>query len=398
MERAVSQSKWDAMASCSGAVEKFSGAMDSFFPNGSSPEARVRQEEGVQKAADDKLVEANKSNVILLSWLVVATLSVWLKSDAGDMILSIAAGVVGLAFSQNQKVLESFSASDEKLGTEHGVGHTILVLYCPVLSVIGGLIFGNTASKDGLGLAPALTVTILAGLLVLLILYTMWNTRRVPPEQEGTTGLTSASHKKTKPKEQDEKDTKTKEEDLLTWLSVLLLALSLTCAITGTVLTSQDVPAVANLTTQDVPREIEDGDIDIRRRLAFLGVSVGFGLLTSVLCKIMDEKANGGASIEICNIFLGVTVDIIPLAIELTLDENQNNPRVMTIGAWVSFASAAIFFGLVKFSLVSERGGLAKGKKAIAAAKAAAAAANTANKPKAEEDAKNGQKPNPENE
>eukprot|EP00961_Rhodomonas_salina_P202307 2728565-Rhodomonas_salina.1 len=249
-------------------------------------------------------------------------------------VLSIAAALIGVAFSQIGKIVANTRETNQIV---------VLVIYCVTLPFIGGLVLGNTTSAGGSSDGIKIGVSVLAGLLLCVISGSMYLNRYSngryndidPPDDliEAMRALADVEEEQSQYGEQEEDD-RSKEEErmrnkMLACISGVLCIFSLILAIVGTA----------------------HDDIEMDVRLGILGNGVTCGMLASVVCVILDQKANGGPIIEFFNVFLTLTIDVIPLGIELTKEDDKDNPNVMKIAAWVAFGSSIIFLILVVASL-----------------------------------------------
>eukprot|EP00961_Rhodomonas_salina_P009605 130057-Rhodomonas_salina.2 len=180
------------------------------------------------------MIATNKANWILIAWLVVAILAMWVEGDDGDRLLSIAAALAGVAFSQIQKLLDS---------------NEQLAVYTLTLPFIGGLVLGSTAAADGADEKIGIAVTVLSGVVLWFIMYTLRMTRyphgemvrpELKPRPETTRDATTRSLVDGPPQNPEER-----RENYMMGIAAGSIAISLVLAIAGTVMKEEsdvDVP------------------------------------------------------------------------------------------------------------------------------------------------------------
>lgn len=248
--------------------------------------------DGSFKDLTNETIELHKRFLTMLAWAVFLIPAAWIvyNDNKQRLVLSIAAGLVGMAFGQTGEILK--------------VAHYHYWTIVYVVAVAGGLtiaLSGIYTTAPTLGLCSCITVfslVLIAGLLY----------------------CASESEEKLKGKNNSAQHSWERKFQFIGSIFFLSIILIL----------------VGSLWVE------EDGKKDHLRNFALLGVGMACALIGITGVKVLEEEVQSNRGVELIFLICGLFVEIIPLALELSLDEDRNNINSLRKASWASLGVCTV--------------------------------------------------------
>lgn len=290
----------------------------------------LKANDSVPKADENDEVEANKATASLIGWMVVAVVACFFtynERDGADTASSVAAGLVGFAFSQTPALL-TLHAPFQYLCLHFGLpfvgGGAIMV------SQVGDLKRASVAWFAGAASAGAL----------FLVAMTVWRWRG----KKYVAAKVEEGIRETPPEEHQPENWSKMDQCCGIWHQLFYTSHGKYGVLIVNVLSF--IGAAGFLSAGSYGVNQEKNESEYGKQFGYLavpqlGIGFAFSLMGILSIKKIEEEAKSGAVFEFIFWVCGLFVEILPLTLEIAMGnvgDNMDDKRaLLQTVSWVSF-------------------------------------------------------------